>query len=144
MRIIKKSESLTKRKCFSEITWKTENIRWLFNLKNTTRHVPSVVYEGACNCGWNVATSSDENCGISNDSEAAEYLYQFLEHKFNCKNLRKVLSKVRKRKIHKSILRNMFILYPSILNNQVEFASTLRLVSLGFYLLQGKRLCILV
>ena len=70
------------------------------------------MYEGACNCGWNVTTSSDENCGISNDSEAAEHLYQFREHKFNCKNLRKVLSKVRKRKIHKSILRNMFILYP--------------------------------
>ena len=102
------------------------------------------MYEGACNCGWNVATSSGENCGISNDSEAAEHLYQFREHKFNCKNLRKVLSKVRKRKIHKSILRNMFILYPSILNNQVELASTLLLVSLGFYLLQGKRLCILV
>ena len=38
----------------------------------------------------------------------------------------------------------MFILYPSILNNQAELASTLLLVSLGFYVLQGKRLCILV
>ena len=46
-------EGCTKEKCSFVVIWKTRKIRSLFNLKEKTRHVSFVVYEGKGTCGEN-------------------------------------------------------------------------------------------
>ena len=66
-------------------------MRSIFNLQDKESHVSSVVYEGKCNggenyideTGRNVTMKWDEQSDISKNSEAAKYLYQFPEHRFN-------------------------------------------------------------
>ena len=71
-------------------------------------HISNVVYEGECNCGENyigeagrnVIIRWDECNDIVKNSEPRKHVYQFSEHSFNWKNLRRVTNKVRQRKIH--------------------------------------------
>ena len=53
LKCIKKLEGFTKENYSFAIIWKTRNIRSLFNLKNRSSHVSSVVNEGKCNRGDN-------------------------------------------------------------------------------------------
>ena len=97
-------------------------------MKCKTSHVSSVVYEGKCNCsenyfgetGWNVTITLDKHSGIGENSEQAKHLYQFPEHRFNWKILRRVLDKVRQRKIYETCY--VMCLRPT-LNNQLELTS---------------------
>ena len=85
----------------------------------------SVVYEGKCNCGGNyigetgrnVTIRWDEYSDISKNSEPAKHLYQFPEHRFNWKILRRVPNIIRQRKIHEAYY--VMCLCPT-LNNQME------------------------
>ena len=60
------------------------------------------MYEGKCNCGKkyigeterNVTIRWDEHSDIGKNTEPAKHLYQFPEHSFNCKILRRVPNKV--------------------------------------------------
>ena len=100
-------EGFTKEKYSFVIIWKTRNIRSLFNLKDKTSHVSSVVYEGKCNCGKNyigktgrnVTIRWDGHSDIYKNSEPAKHIKQFPEHRFSWKILRRVPNKVRQRKI---------------------------------------------
>ena len=110
------------------IVWKSRNIRSLFNIKNKRGHISSVVYEGKCNCGeyyigeigQNVSIKWDEYSDTGKNSESAKHLYQFPEHKFNWKILRRVPNKVRQRKIHDAYY--IMCLCPT-LNNWLELIS---------------------
>ena len=103
-------------------------IYYLENKKHKTSHVLSVVYEGKCNCGENYIGETwrngtirlDEKSEINQNSDPAKYLYQFLEHRFNWKTLRRVPNKVRERKIHEAYF--VMCLRPA-LNNQLELTS---------------------
>ena len=85
--------------------WKTRNIRTLFNLKDNMSHISSAVYEGKCNCGENYISETGQNVivrwgehsDIGKNSEPAKHLYQFPEHSFNWKILRRVPNKVRQK-----------------------------------------------
>ena len=61
---MKKLEGFTKEKYLFVITWKTRNLRSLFNLKDKTSHASSVVYEGKCNCGENYIAKIGQNVTI--------------------------------------------------------------------------------
>ena len=125
---IKKSKSKIKQKYSFVIIPKKRNIRSLFNLKNKTSHVSSVVYEGKCNCdknyigerGRNVTIRWDEHSDIEKNSEPAKHIKQFAEHRFNLKILRRVPNKVRQRKIHEAYY--VMCLRPT-LNNQLELTT---------------------
>ena len=83
IKFIGKQECFTKEKYSFVIIWKTRNIRTLFNLKDKTSHVSSVVYEGKCNCGENyigetgrnVTIRWDKNSNIGKNSEPTKHLY---------------------------------------------------------------------
>ena len=115
-------------------------------------HVSSVVYEGICNCGKNHIGETRRNVTVRwNDihnnigkySEPSKHLYQFPEHRFNCKILRRVLLN-RQRKIYevyyvmwlRSTLNNQLLLtFLTLFRNGVaeENVFELLLVSLRFY-----------
>ena len=105
LKFIRKLEGFAKEKYSFAIIWKTRNIRSLFNLKDKTSHVSSVVYEGKCNCGENyigetgrnVTIRWDEHSDIYKNSEPAKHIKQFPEHRFNWEILRRVPNKVRQR-----------------------------------------------
>ena len=86
------------------------------------------MYEVKCNCGQNyigeakqnVTIRRDEHSDIIKNSEPARHLYQFPEHSFIWKILRRVLSKVRQRKIHEAYC--IMCLGPT-LNNQLKLTS---------------------
>ena len=126
LKFIRKLEGFTKEKYSFVIIWKTRNIRSLFNLKDKTSHVSSVVYEGKCNCGENyiggrnVTIRWDEHSDINKHSEPAKHIKHFPEHRFNWKILRRVPNKVRQRKIHEAYY--VMYLRPT-LNNQLELTS---------------------
>ena len=121
-------------KCFTKekysfvIIWKTRNIRSLFNLKDKTSYISSVVHEGKCNCGENyigetgryVTIRRGEHSDIGKNSEPERHLDQFPEHSFNWKILRRVPNKVRKRKIHEAYY---VMCLCATLNNQLELTS---------------------
>ena len=94
----------------------------LFNLKDRTNHVSSVVYEGKCNChenytgeiGRNVTTRWDGHSDLGKNSEPAKHLYQFLERSFNWKILKRVPNKVRQRKIYEAYY--VMSLRPTLIN----------------------------
>ena len=81
----------TKEKYSFVIFCKTMNVRTLFNLKDGTSHVSSVVCEEKCNCGENyiaetgrnVTIRQDKHSGIGKKSELAKHFYQFPEHGFD-------------------------------------------------------------
>ena len=64
LKFIRKLEGFTKEKYSIVIIWKTRNIRSLFNLKDKTSHVSSVVYEGKCDCGENYVGETGRNVTI--------------------------------------------------------------------------------
>ena len=109
-KFIRKLEGFTKAKYSFVIIWKTRNIRTLFNLKDKTSHVLSVVYEGRCNCdknyigetGRNVIIKRNEYSDISKNSEPTKHLYGFPEHSSNWKILRRIPNNLRQRKIPKA------------------------------------------
>ena len=121
-------KDFTKVKYSFVIVWKTRNIRTLFNLKDGTSHVSSVVYEGKCNCdenyigetGQNVAIRWDKHSDIGKNSEPTNHLYQFSKHSFNWRILERIPNKVRQRKIHEKYC--VIRLHPP-LNNQLELTS---------------------
>ena len=86
------------------------------------------MYEGKCNSGENCIAGSDRNVtlrwderiDIGKNSEPANYLNQFPEHRFNWKILGRVLNNVRQRKIPYSYY--VICMYPT-LNNQLELTS---------------------
>ena len=79
LKFIRKLEGFTKKKYSFVIIWKTGNIRSLFNLKDKTSYVSSVVYDGKCNCGENyigeagpnVTIRWDEHSDIGKNSESS-------------------------------------------------------------------------
>ena len=81
-------------------------------MKGKTSHVANVVYEGKCICG--------KNCDIGKNYELGKHLYQFPEHRFNGKIIRRVPKNVRQRKIHEACY--VMCLGPT-LNNQLEVTS---------------------
>ena len=88
LKFIKELEDFTKGKYSFVIIWKTRNIRSLFNLKDKTGHVSSVVYERKCEnyigqTGRNINIIWDEHCDTGKNLEPTKNLYQFPEHKFN-------------------------------------------------------------
>ena len=125
LKFIRKLEGFTKEKYSFVIIWKTRNIRSLFNLKDKTSYVSSVVYEGKCNfgenyigeTGRNVTIRWDEHSDIDENSEPAKQFKQFPEHRFNRKILRRVPNKVRQRKIHEAYY---VMCLGCTLNNQLE------------------------
>ena len=62
------------------------------------------------------------HCDIGKNPEPAKHLYQFPEHRFNWKILRRVPNKVRQRKIHEAYY--VTCLRPT-LNNQLELTSSI-------------------
>ena len=62
----------------------------------------------------------DKHCDIGKNSKAGKRLYQFPEHKFKLKILRRVRNKVTKRKIHQAYY--LMCIRP-FLNNHLESAS---------------------
>ena len=104
-------EGFIKEKHYFVTIWKTRNIRSLFNLKDKTSYVLSVVYDGKCNCGQNyigvetrqnVTIRRDEHSGIGKNSEPAKHLSQFPEDRLNWKIFRRVPNNIRQRKIHEA------------------------------------------
>ena len=77
LKFIRKLEGFTKEKYSFVIISKTRNIRSLFNLKDKTNHLSSVVYDGKCKCGEtfncetgrNVTVRWDEHNDIGKNSE---------------------------------------------------------------------------
>ena len=128
LKFIRKLEGFTREKYSFVIIWKTRNIRSLFNLKDKTSHVSSVVYERKCNCwrkiigetGRNVTIRWDEHSDIDKNSDPAKHLNEFTEHRFNWKILRRVPNKVRQRNIDEAYY--VMCLCPT-LNNQLELTS---------------------
>ena len=127
-KFIRKLKGFTKEKYYFVIIWETRNIRSLFDFKDKTSQVSSVVYEGKYNCGENyigetgpnVTIRWDEHSDIVTNSEPAKHLYQFSEHIFNWKIIRRVPNKVEQRKIHEAYY--VMCLRPT-LNNQLELTS---------------------
>ena len=86
------------------------------------------MYEEKYNCGENyicetgrvVTIRWDEHSDIGKNSQPAEHLNQFSEHKFSWKILRRVPNKVRQRKIHEACY--VMCLRPT-LNKQLELTS---------------------
>ena len=86
------------------------------------------MYEGKCNCGKkyigetgrNVTIRWDEHGDVGKNSEPAKHLYQFPEHSFKSKVLKRVPNKVRQRKIHEVYY--VMCLGPT-LYNQLELTS---------------------
>ena len=70
LKFIRKLEGFTKEKYFFVIIWKTKNIRSLFDLKDKTNHVSSVLYEGKCNCGENYNGETRRNVTIRWDEDS--------------------------------------------------------------------------
>ena len=68
LKFIRKLEGFTKEKYSFVIIWKTRNIRSLFNSKDRTSHVSSVVYEGKFNCGENYIGETCRNVTVRWDS----------------------------------------------------------------------------
>ena len=69
-KFIRKLEGFTKEKYSFVLIWKTRNIRSLFNLKDKTSHVSSLVYEGKCNCGENYIGETGQNATIRWDGQS--------------------------------------------------------------------------
>ena len=97
-------------------------------MKDKASHVSSVVYERKCNCDEsyigekvrNVTIRWDEYSEISKKLEPAKHLYQFPEHRFNLKILRRFPNIVRQRKIYEAYY--VICMRPT-LNNQLELTS---------------------
>ena len=64
LKFIRKLESFTKEKYSFVIICKTRNIRSLFNLKDKTSHMSSVVYDRKCNCGKNYIGETGRSVSI--------------------------------------------------------------------------------
>ena len=69
-KFIRKLEGFKKEKYSFVIIWKTRNIRTLFNLKDKTSHISSVVCEGKCNCGENYIGETGRNVTIRWDEHS--------------------------------------------------------------------------
>ena len=70
LKFIRKLKGFTKEKYSCIIIWKTGNIRSLFNLKDKTSYVSSVVYDGKCNCGENYIGETGPNVTIRWDKHS--------------------------------------------------------------------------
>ena len=69
-KFIRKSESFTKQKYSVNIIWKTGNIRSLFNLKDKTSNLSSVVYDGKCDFGKNYIDEAGPNVTLRWDEHS--------------------------------------------------------------------------
>ena len=70
LKIIKKLERFAKEKYSFLTIWITRNKTSLFNLKDKASHIPSVVYEGKCNCGKNYVWETGQNVTIRWDEHS--------------------------------------------------------------------------
>ena len=70
LEFIRKLEGFTKEKYSFVIIWEIGNIRPLFNLKEKTSYVSSVVYDGKCSCGGNYIGETGPNITIRLDEHS--------------------------------------------------------------------------